>query len=219
MRSIAQLISFVFHPLFLVYALVLMAYWIDRFGYYINDERAVGAMLIMDFFILVLFPGISIAMMVGLKMISGFSMKKREDRIGPLIITLSLYIWFFINVKDNASYPDTLRFVSLGATLAIGLAFFINNFSKISLHTIGAGSMAVALFILTFVQERPFIDIDLLIIGGFRVSSIFVVLMSVLIAGLVGSSRLYLKAHEPHEVYGGYLVGCIAQLIAFRIIM
>jgi len=168
---------------------------------------------------LVLFPAICIAMLVGLKMISGFKMKKREDRIAPLIITLSLYIWFFINVNNNVSYPDSLRFVALGITISVGLAFFINNFTKISLHTIGVSSMTVGLAILLLSQKRSFIDIDLMDVGGYRVSSIFVLLLSVFIAGSVGSARLYLKAHRPQEVYGGYLIGSIAQIIAFMIIM
>ncbi len=173
----------------------------------------------MNFFLLVLFPGVSIAMLVGLKMISGFKMEKREDRIAPLIITLSLYIWFFINIYNNVSFPDSLRFVALGITLSVGLAFFINNFTKISLHTIGVSSFTVGVGILLLSQEKSFIDIDILGIGGYRVSSIFMPLISVFVAGCVGSARLFLNAHKPQEVYGGYLIGSLAQLIAFRIIM
>lgn len=219
MRFLANAISLIFHPLFLVYALVVLAYFIDRFGYYINDSRAIGAMLIMNFFLLVLFPAISIAMLVGLKMISGFKMEKREDRIAPLIITLSLYIWFFINVYNNVSYPDSLRFIALGINLTVGLAFFINNFTKISLHTIGVSSFTVGVWILLLSQEKSFIDIGIIGIGGYRVSSIFVLLLSVLVAGCVGSARLFLKAHRPQEVYGGYLIGSLAQIVAFGIIM
>ena len=176
-------------------------------------------MLIMDFFLLVLFPLIGVAMLAGLKMISGIQMKKREDRIGPLIMTLAFYIWFFINVKNGSSFPDTLRFVSLGATLSVGLAFFINNFTKVSLHTIGASSLCVALALLLIEKKSTFIDIDLYLIGGFRVSAIFVLLLCIVMAGAVGSARLYLKAHSPEEIYGGYFAGALAQIIAFKIIM
>ena len=219
MHSAARLISYIFHPLILVYVLVLITYWMDKFGYYITDTHAVGAMLIMDFFLLVMFPILIVAMLVGLKMISGFQMVKREDRIGPLLITMAFYIWFFINTKDNPSYPDSLRFVALGAALSVGLAFFINNFSKISLHAIGASSFCIALILLFFRLNQPFVDIDLYFIGGYRLSAIFVIFLSLVIAGAVGSSRLYLKAHEPQEVYGGYIVGVVAQLAAFRLIM
>jgi len=144
-KALAKIVSVVFHPLFLGFILVAMTYWIDRYAYYITEPKAIGAMMIMNFFMLVLFPAISIAMLAGLNLISGITMPKREDRIIPLIITLSLYIWYFINVLNNAALPDSLRFVSLGLCLAVGAAFFINNFTKISLHAVGASGLAVAL--------------------------------------------------------------------------
>ncbi len=219
MRFVANALSLIFHPLFLVFGLAVTAYWVDKYSYYLNDPKDVGVMFIMDFVLLVLFPAIGVAMMAGLKMISGLSMKKREDRIGPLIITLSFYIWFFINVYNSSNYPDTLKFVALGITLSVGIAFFLNNFIKISLHAIGASSFCTALGILLLKKKSSFIDIDLFLIGGYRVSAIFVLLLCVVIAGAIGSARLYLKAHSLEEVYGGYLVGIFAQIIALRIIM
>jgi len=176
-------------------------------------------MLIMNFVILVLIPGISIAMMSGLNFISSIKMPKREDRIGPLIIILTLYIWYFVNVNGNAAFPDSLRFVGLGLCLSLGLAFFINNFVKISLHAIGIAGFTTALWLLLTYLQKPYIDMDLGILGVYRVSAIFTLVGSVLLCGLVGTSRLYLKAHRPQEVYGGYLIGYVAQIIAFRIIM
>jgi len=176
-------------------------------------------MMIMNFFMLVVFPGISIAMLAGLNLISGITMPKREDRIIPLIITLSLYIWYYINIMNSALLPDSLRFVSLGLCLAVGIAFFINNFAKISLHTVGAAGLAMAIGLLLLSFRKSYIEIDLGMAGEYRVSAIFTLLGCIVICGLVGSSRLYLKAHRPQEVYGGFLVGSLAQIIAFRIMM
>ena len=219
MKAVSKLISIIFHPLLLVFVLMVMAYWIDKYAYYLSEPKEVGLLMIMNFALLVLFPVVGVAMLAGLKMISGITMPNREDRIGPLIITLVFYIWYFINIKNSPTYPDSLRFVALGAALSVGLAFFINNFSKISLHAIGASSFCVALIILLLTSGSQYVDIDLLGIGGFRVSAIFVLLLCILLAGAVGASRLYLKAHKPEEVYGGYLVGVVAQIIAFRIIL
>jgi len=218
-KALAKIVSVVFHPLFLGFILVAMTYWIDRYAYYITEPKAIGAMMIMNFFMLVLFPAISIAMLAGLNLISGITMPKREDRIIPLIITLSLYTWYFINVLNNAALPDSLRFVSLGLCLAVGAAFFINNFTKISLHAVGASGLAVALGLLLLSFRKSYIEIDLGMAGEYRVSAIFALLGCIMVCGLVGSSRLYLKAHRPQEVYGGFLVGTLAQIIAYRIMM
>lgn len=196
-----------------------MSYWIDQYSYYITEPRAIGAMMIMNFFLLVVFPAISIAMLSGLNIISGITMPKREDRIIPLIITLSLYIWYYINIMNNASLPDSLRFVALGLCLAVGGAFFINNFAKISLHTVGASGFVMALGLLLLSFRKSYIEIDLGLAGEYRVSAIFTFLGCIIMCGLVGSSRLYLKAHRPQEVYGGFILGALAQIVAYRIMM
>ena len=190
---------------------------INPYEYYTSGSFATGAMHFMNFFLLVLFPAFGVAMLAGLKMISSIRMPEREDRIGPLLITLSFYIWYFINIKDNVAYPDTHRFVALGATLSVALGFFVNNFNKISLHAIGASSFLTSLFLLLFSLQTSFIDIHLPLLGSYRLSSIFVLLITVVMAGAVGSSRLYLKAHSPQEVYGGYILGVFSQIVAFRI--
>jgi membrane-associated phospholipid phosphatase len=42
----------------------------------------------------------------------------------------------------------------------------------------------------------------------------FILILAVIAAGLVGSSRLILGAHEPNEIYGGYAIGFLAQFVA-----
>jgi membrane-associated phospholipid phosphatase len=91
----------------------------------------------------------------------------------------------------------------LGAAISIFIGFFINIFLKVSLHAIGVGSFfAVTLIILKYSDY----NLTLLIIG------------SIIVAGVVGSARVALGAHEPKEVFLGYLVGFTGQFIAFNVI-
>lgn len=196
----------------------MIAFAIDRYGYRMDGERALGAMMIMTFFILVMFPMLCLALFRGLNLIPDFQLAEKRDRIGPLIATLIFYIWFFVNVKDNAAVPDSLRFVALGGAISLGLAFFINNFSKISLHSVGAGSFLVALVLLVFHTGESSFVFHLPMIGGYRVSSIFVIFLALPIVGSIGSARLYLEAHSMEDVFGGYIVGIISQLVAYNII-
>jgi membrane-associated phospholipid phosphatase len=39
----------------------------------------------------------------------------------------------------------------------------------------------------------------------------------VVLTGLVATSRLYLKAHTPKELYVGFLIGISGQMLAFSI--
>jgi membrane-associated phospholipid phosphatase len=52
-----------------------------------------------------------------------------------------------------------------------------------------------------------------------EVSLNVVLLMAILLAGLVGTSRLSLKAHEPMDLYGGYFIGLIGQFVAMRFLL
>ena len=56
-------------------------------------------------------------------------------------------------------------------------------------------------------------------IGSFNVHTNLVLLLVIIFAGAVGTSRLLLKAHTTMDVYGGYIVGIFAQIIAFRIMI
>ena len=219
MKLAAHIISLVFHPLILVLLLVNVSYSLDYFSYYINDQNSIGVLQIMNFVLLVLLPLVGVLVLYGLNMISSFKMSEREDRIAPLIITMTFYIWYFINVFNNAVFPNSLKFIALGITLTVALAFFINNFSKISLHTTGAGSFVVGFALLLFSIKKPFFHLSLWVFAELQVSAIFAFILTIIIAGIIGSSRLYLKAHTTHEVYGGYLAGMIAQLLAFKIII
>ena len=53
------------------------------------------------------------------------------------------------------------------------------------------------------------------IFGVIEVSLFGLLITTILICGIVGTSRLILDAHEPKDLYGGYLVGLATQFIAF----
>jgi membrane-associated phospholipid phosphatase len=175
------------------------------------------ATLIMAFFITVLIPLISILVMRGLKLISSLDMEDSKERIGPLIATTVFYIWFYINVSGSEYLPKSLAMITLGGAIAISLAFFINIFSKISLHTVGATCLFAGIGLLMIITKQSYIDISLPWLGDFSISSIFAFLFSILLLGLTASSRLILGAHQSQDIYGGMIVGLISQLIAYRI--
>lgn len=219
MRVMARVISYMFHPLFLFYYLVLLAFAMDRYGYRMDDPRAIQVMLMMTFFILVMFPLLSTIMFRALGLIPDWDMRDKRDRIGPLIATLIFYIWFFVNVKNNVAIPDSLRFVSLGGAMSLGLAFFINNFSRISLHAVGAGAFLMAIILLVFHTQASTFVFTLPLIGSYRVSTIFVVFLALPMMGSIGSARMYLGAHTAEDVFGGYLVGIFSMLIAYNLMI
>lgn len=98
------------------------------------------------------------------------------------------------------------------------MALMINSFTKISLHTIAMGGLTAGIMFIIFNWTYGTVHIPFPWFNfQLRISDRLVAMIVVILAGAVGSSRLYLKAHREDEIYGGYLVGVLSQIIAFRI--
>jgi membrane-associated phospholipid phosphatase len=205
LRSIAMGISIIFHPLLiLLYAYVVLA-WCNPFLFASTSftkvfQHDVNNML---FIWLAIFsfavPMLAILMMRALGFISSLSMPQRMERIGPYIVVGFLYIIIFVNFNNNPSIPAELRLFSLGATIGLFMAFLINLFTKISMHTVGMGGLAMMVL---FAISRSYM------------SNEYVFILTLIACGLVGTSRLMLSAHEPADVYGGYFIGAASVIVA-----
>lgn len=219
LKFFSKAISYLFHPLFLFYGLLYLVYMINPFAFRISERKELNITWIMAFIIVVLFPLITTLLMRGLKLVSSLEMVDPKERIGPMIATIVFYVWFFVNIKDNPSYPVALSVVALGGTIALCLSFFINNFSKISLHTVGAGSFVMGIMILLFNFSSPRIIFSVLHWGRYEISPMIIMASAIIMAGAIGSARLYLDAHRPADIYSGYLIGLFSQIVAFKILV
>ncbi|GJM31126.1 MAG: hypothetical protein DHS20C18_01270 [Saprospiraceae bacterium] len=145
-------------------------------------------------------------------------MKDKQERIGPYIITGLFYVWIFWNSFNSQQIPTAYATFVLGTVIALFLAFFINIFTKISAHAVGMGGLVgmviITMFMFSYVTDSFAMDFGIL--GVLQMNMTMLLMVVLLLAGLVGTSRLILDAHEPADLYGGYLVGLFSQLIALR---
>jgi hypothetical protein len=217
-RILANLISVLLHPLFVIGYVMLFLMWANPYLFGFSGDKAEGLVVISIVSISVLFPMISILMMKALGLISTLEMKDKNERIGPLIVTGLFYMWLYVNIRNNDSIPAALSFFVLGCTISVFLALIINSFTKISLHTIAAGGLATGMMYILFHFTYGHLDVAIPVLQTqFRMSDRLVLIIIMFTAGAVGASRLYLKAHKENEIYGGYVVGILSQLIAIRI--
>ena len=219
LRMLARIISILFHPLLIVTYMLVLLLLINPYLFGVSrvGDQASKLLILQVFLSTFFIPAFAVAMLRFMGMIESMEMKTRQERIGPYIITGIFYLWMFRNFLDNSQIPTAFTSFMLGATIGLFLAFFINIFTKISAHAVGMGGllgMVVITLLLfsydTFSMNLPF--------GAFEVSMSAVLAIAVLLAGLVGTARLLLQAHEPMDLYGGYLVGFSAQFIALRIL-
>jgi membrane-associated phospholipid phosphatase len=215
-RAIAHLISICFHPLVLFIALLWTGYLVDPYAYALSSAHEVSVTAIMTVAILFVIPVVTVLMMKGLGFIKSLRMEDPKERIGPMIASIICFVWFYVNMKSNANVPSSFLVLALGGCIALALDFFINNFSKISLHTTGAGAFLTGVIILMTISSNKVIDITLF--GSiWQLHPMMLILVATVIGGLVGTSRLLLEAHRPVDIYGGYLVGVISLVISYRI--
>jgi hypothetical protein len=198
--------------------MLLLLMLINPYLFSITDPKAKGLIIISVTSLTIVFPLICVLMMKLLGLIESVQMKGDKERVGPLIATGIFYLWLFINIKDNDMIPEAFSFFVLGSTIALFIGFFLSNFDRISLHTIGIGGLLMGAIIIRFNYAYEIIPLDLGTLGAYAIQVDLIVILTIIIAGIVGTSRLLLGAHNREQIFGGYVVGIFSQLIAYNII-
>jgi membrane-associated phospholipid phosphatase len=194
--------------------MLLMLLSVDPHLFGTNSVKGGMDNIMMIFASTFFIPIISVLMMKALKLIPSLELKDAQDRIGPFIVTGVFYISTYYLIYRNPNMPVAFKACFLGAVIGLFLAFLITLFSKISLHAVGMGGL-LGMVLITIQRPElfPFVW-DAGIFGMFEVSLFKLLSTTILVCGIVGTSRLILDAHEPKDLYGGYLVGLATQFIA-----
>jgi len=162
-------------------------------------------------------PAIAVVMMKALGFVSTLDMKDPKERIGPYIVTGIFYLAYFYAMYRNPDMPRIYIVFLLGSVVGLFLAFFLNLFSKISAHGVGMGGLLGMVIITIFRTKQSTFILQLGNTWEINLNTLLII--TIIICGIVGTSRLVLKAHEPKDVYGGFLVGLATQFIALNIIL
>lgn len=214
-RTVAHFISMLFHPLLVVTYMLTLLILINPYAFGVNQLGEEKSMIYLFgvFSTTFLIPVFSILMMRQLNMIGTESGNERMDRIGPFLVAGMFYIFQYYNFYRLQDMPMVFKSAFLGVTIALFVAFFINLFSKINLHTVGMGALVglvlVAMLLFNYSNIR---------IGNWLFSLYLLLFLMIFLAGLVGGAQVILKDHLPNDLYGGYLVGFATQLIALQIL-
>ena len=221
MRLLARTLSVVFHPLLILTYILVVLLLMDPILFGIGRLADLeGRILLLRVFISTFFiPAFAVAMLTFLGLASSIELPDREDRYGPYIVSGIFYLWMFRNFLNNPNIPDIYTSFVLGAVVGLFLAFLINIFSKISAHAVGMGGLIAMVIILIQNSDYQVFIVHWPGVGAIQINLVAILLISIFLAGLVGTLRLYLKAHQPMDIFGGYMVGFTAQLIAARILL
>lgn len=195
-----SVISLVFHPILMTtYGVALLFVYTDF--RYIFDNQFLDFILRIVFFSC-LIPLISVYFYKRGGFISSLSVNKKGERLLPLLTTfLSYSLLFFIFYRGNLySWFLGLLFVPV-ILLAIGS--IISNFWKISMHMVGIGGLLGSVFSVSYniKLQNPY--------------ELFIIL--IILAGMLGVSRLTSGKNTPTQVYVGFLLGLIVSYLTIFI--
>jgi len=196
-RSVARLISLLFHPMLVTFYGIVLLYQLDLYNYFPHEfHKWISTELEKWTYMVVaintiLIPLSLIPFYLYRKLILSVRMEQSHERIIPLIIQSILFlITYYILHRFYA--PVLITGSILVGTISVFIALLISWYWKISLHLLGIGALTGIFFILS-VKYR--IDLNNYLIFLFIAS------------GLIGYSRLKLDAHNQNQIYAGFAVG------------
>jgi hypothetical protein len=150
-----------------------------------------------------LFPFLSIFLLRATKLISDAFMHSPADRVLPLTVTLFFYVWAFYFFQAQPLAPLYLRSLLLGSVFSIIVDFAINFFYKVSVHTTAVAVMPASILVMMWVTG--FVPVPVLLI-------------TILLATLIGIVRWLLGSHTLGQIILGYLVGFTTQIAAWYLL-
>lgn len=199
LRFLAQVVSFVFHPVFMPTVLVLMLYVLAPSCFAGVDTKMFGKFLGIIVINTLIFPLITTLLLKALGFLQSIYMHDPKDRIIPLIATMIFYFWAY-NVFKNIESPFILRVMLLGNFWGVILMFIVNIFYKVSMHTSSAGGFLGVMIVLLLINP---------------VNMMLPLFVSIVTCGIIGTARMLLGAHKPFEIWMGYALGILVQIAAY----
>lgn len=204
LRWSAQLLSYLFHPIFIPLYVMLFLLFLHP-SYFAGFSEG---MKWRSVFILVqnaiFYPLFCILLLKGVGFIDSIFLKNQKDRIIPYIAVGIFFFWTYTVFKQQPIYPSILPAFILGVFLASSAALIANIYFKISMHAIGMGG---------------WVGVFLVIANSNTMLMSWPLAAVLLLTGLVCTARLIVSDHTPKEIYIGLLLGVVSQFVGAFVVM
>ena len=200
MNLSARVISYIFHPLLMptLGLLILL-----NSGTYISllDPAAKRAILFVMALGTLLFPLIMLPVFHYRNLVTDVRNTSREERLIPMLIILILYIITFVYFI-RLPLSKIIHSYVLSITLSLLFLLLISLRVNLSSHMTALGGLTGLVIALILLYGTPLVGI---------------LLITLLVSGLTGTARLWLREHRSVEIYSGYLLGFTVVLATLLI--
>jgi hypothetical protein len=201
---VAKIISYIFHPLFIPGYVFLFLTIYFPFEFAGITSHKLSLKIFSVFWMTAFFPAFAVFLLWRLGFSNSIFLRTQKERIIPYFITMFFYWWMHYLSKNQTDQPVVLQFFYLGIFYTTIVGVILNNFFKISMHTIGTASAATAIMLMAWFYQT---DIGVAIA------------FFVLINGIVATARFICSNHTPLEIYSGMALGILAQIVAYFVAM
>ena len=196
---IYKLISYVFHPLLFSFLGSFLYLYLSPKHILKEQEYIILLIVFVSTYII---PILLLALLKRVNMISDYHLRNIEERKFPVLFFIMLS-FLLGRAMVSTQIADLLAFSFFGVAFALSFTYLLFNIKiKTSLHTLGIGGIIGFVMVMSYEYRLNF---NSLLAGLF------------ILAGLIGVSRLALNAHRPKEIYIGFVLGLISQVISFQI--
>ena len=194
----STIFSYVFHPLFIPVYITLFLLLVHPYIFAGLDDWGKLGNLLQIFVNCTFLPVVTVLLLKGLKFIDSVYLKTQKERIVPYVICMIFYFWNWYAFKNNHGAKEMVS-LSMAVFNACVFGFLANISLKVSMHAIAVGVMSTFMALLAF-NDSANLTLYLSI--------------SILITGIVCTSRMIVSDHSAKEIYIGLVIGIFSQLAA-----
>lgn len=190
MKALSKIVSIIFHPMLMPTLGIFLIFQAGTHLSYMPIE-ARRIIYLTVFISTCIMPLSLLPLFLQLRIIKSFQMETARERLFPVFITGLFYFMGYLLLK-KMGVPAVLGNFILSSLMAVFLAVVITIFWKISMHMIAIGGVTGALLALAL---------------RYNVDLTFWISLLIIVSGITASARLHQGAHNPAQVYVGYIVG------------
>lgn len=199
-RYAANLISYLFHPLFIPTYFFLYLVQVIPFEFVGITDWQLKLKIFSVFWLTAFFPAFAVFLLWRLKFSDSIFLRTKKERIIPYVITMFFYWWMYYLSRNFTDQPLALKFFYFGIFIASSLGLIVNNFIKVSLHAMGVSGLLMAVLLVNL---------------HYPISNVLWVGAAILLSAIVVSARMIVSDHTKQELVIGFAIGVLTQVMAY----
>lgn len=198
--GMANFLTTALSPLLMPTYGIFLALWVSVLCLQSYGTRV--SILLVCMGITCIIPLIFLSVLRHFKLIKDLHVEIREQRLFPYLFTALCYLVaaYFLYFRHQ---PQWFVMFMVGSAVAVLLMALINLKVKISAHMAGIGGVVALIY-----------QIHVLGLSAFNL--LWLLCLSVIMAGALGSARLAMKRHDLWQILAGFVVGFLSVSLTMR---